>query len=164
MMRTAVLLFAAMLGSIGCARKVPAPPPPPPVAAPPPTPRKSTPKPRTAEPRTAAPAPAPKPPRTESATPPAPPAATPPPILGEIVDPNNQAEIERAIQSSLERAQQNIARLHQRSPTPEQLRGIAQVETFIRQAQDARRTNDFSNARSLAERADVLSQDLLRAR
>ena len=85
-------------------------------------------------------------------------------MLGELIKPESQAEIERFIATSLDRAQQNITRLHARTPTPEQLRGIAQVEVFIRQAQDARRTNDFSNARSLAERADLLSQDLLRAR
>ena len=63
-----------------------------------------------------------------------------------------ESEIERFVVASLDRAQQNIARLHQRTPTPEQLRGIAQVEVFIRQAQDARRTNDLANAeRFIAE-------------
>jgi hypothetical protein len=72
------------------------------------------------------------------------------------------AEHLRAIDESIERAQRNIAVVHSRGPTPEQVRVIARVEIFIRQAQDARRASDITNARSLAERADLLSQELLR--
>lgn len=159
-MRAAVALV--LIGvTAGCSKKAPVPPPPPPPQVRTATPATTPPAKARTSPQPAA---APKPAKPESATPPAPAARTTAPVLGEIIRPESQAEIERFVQASLDRAQQNIARLHQRSPSPEQLRGIAQVEVFIRQAQDARRTNDLSNARSLAERADVLSQDLLRAR
>lgn len=71
-------------------------------------------------------------------------------------------EYSRQIQASIERAERNIATLYTRRLTPEQTRGISRIESFLRQARDARTANDLATARNLAERADLLSQDLLR--
>jgi hypothetical protein len=71
-------------------------------------------------------------------------------------------EYTRIIDDSLNRAQRNIAILHTRQLTPEQMRGISRVETFIRQAREARAQNDLVTARNFAERADLLSQDLMK--
>jgi hypothetical protein len=84
------------------------------------------------------------------------------PALGEIVSAEDREQLLKDIEASLERAQRNIATLHSRPPTPEQTRGISRVEAFIRQARDSQATGDLASARSLATRADLLSQDLLR--
>jgi hypothetical protein len=72
-------------------------------------------------------------------------------------------QLVREIEAALERAKNNVSMLQSRTPTAERQRGIARVETFIIQAQDARTANDLPTARGMAERADLLSQDLLRA-
>jgi hypothetical protein len=80
-----------------------------------------------------------------------------------MIPSGTRQQLLKEIDSSLERAKNNVSMLQSRTPTAERQRGIARVETFIIQAQDARTANDLPMARSMAERADLLSRDLLRA-
>jgi hypothetical protein len=108
----------------------------------------------------AKPAPAPPPaPPPEPAPEPAPP---PVPELGQILTPQQQQEYNQAIDRSIYRAQRNLAAWGGRRLNPEQTLAVERIKTFIQQALEARKT-DLLRAKSLAERADVLAEDLLRS-
>ena len=118
--------------------------------------------------------PAPQAPKTSPATPPVrarqqparrpapPPVKTESPILGEMIPADQRDQLLRDIESALDRARKNVTALQARTPTPDRSRDISRVQTFIAQAQDARSASDLLSARSLAERAQLLSEDLLR--
>lgn len=124
---------------------------------PPPPPKRS----RRARRRTPEPAPAEQPPQpaeTEAdATPPA-----PVPQLEQILTPAQQAESNQSIDRCLGRAQRNLAALAGKKLTGGQTLSVERIKSFISQAVEARKT-DLLLAKSLAERADVLSEDLLRS-
>jgi hypothetical protein len=143
-MQASVLLVVA---ASGCSRKQAAPPVPATVPAPP------VPKSTASKPVPAAVPPPAKPSETVK-----------PPSLGEILPSPSREQLLKDIEASLDRARRNIATLQSRTTTAaDRNRDVARVQTFIRQAQDARSNNDLVVARSLAERADLLSQDLIRA-
>jgi len=112
--------------------------------------RKPAPKPAPAPPPAPAPEPAPEPP--------------PPPVpdLGQILTAQQQQEYNHAIDGSINRAQRNLAALGGRRLNPEQTLAVERIKTFIQQALEARKA-DLLRAKSLAERADVLAEDLLRS-
>ncbi len=68
----------------------------------------------------------------------------------------NNAEIDRRIQH----ATQALATIGNRPLTADQKSTVTQIRGFIAQAQQMR-ASDVVRARSLAERADVLTQDLM---
>jgi hypothetical protein len=70
--------------------------------------------------------------------------------------------LERSVNARLDRARRSLAFLQGRSLTTEQASLSAQIRTFVRQAEEARK-NDLVRASNLAERADVLASDLLRS-
>jgi hypothetical protein len=81
------------------------------------------------------------------------------PQLGQILSPEQRREYQQEVQASLERARRYVAVVRGRNPTPGQQPAIARVEAFIRQAEQAQQT-DLILARSLAERAALLAEDL----
>jgi hypothetical protein len=150
---------AVVLAASGCARRqASAPSPvPPPVATGAPATSNDQKRRTPAQPRTTPPAPkaqAPSPGRTGEA------AA---PVLAEMIPPEARRAMLRQIEAALERAQANIATLRGRTSTDGEARAIARVEMFVQQAREARSANDLTAARSIAERADLLSKDLLRS-
>jgi len=70
-------------------------------------------------------------------------------------------QLERTTDAHIQRARQALESLKGRPLTREQLEVATQVRTFLRQAEEAR-ARDLVRAGNLAERADVLAQDLLR--
>lgn len=70
-----------------------------------------------------------------------------------------QRAYDAAITASIDRAQQNLARARARNLNPQQRDLAARAEAFIAQAQQARRT-DPAAAKSLAERAELLSREV----
>ncbi|MEK7408772.1 MAG: hypothetical protein AAB225_27215 [Acidobacteriota bacterium] len=92
---------------------------------------------------------------------PKPPTPMQVPQLQQILSPEQQRECNEAIDQSLARAQAALARFNGRRLTDDQAAAVARVRTFILQAEQARKT-DLLTARALAERADVLAQDLLK--
>lgn len=109
----------------------------------------------------AAPRPAPEP-AEAAAEPPKPAAPAPGPQLQQILTPDQQRECIEAIDQSLAQAHRTLAIFSSRRPTRDQATSLARIRTFIRQAEEARRT-DLLTARALAERAGVLAQDLLKS-
>jgi hypothetical protein len=81
--------------------------------------------------------------------------------LGEMLTPEQERQYNSAMDQSLQRARANITRVSKRQLSKEQLGVVAQVQSFMEQAQSMRKTN-LTAAKSLAERADVLARELAR--
>src|ERR1700688_840858 len=112
-------------------------PQPPPQSPPPSTPPRST---RPAEPNSSGqPSPAPR--------------------LGDILTTEQERQYNSAIDQSLARTQSSLGAIANRKLTKEQQAVVAQIQSFVQQAQTTRKSN-LPAARSLAERADVLARDL----
>jgi hypothetical protein len=111
-----------------------------------------------------------QPPPPKRATRPATPAAAPaapattapvePPRLGDILTPDQQHQFNSAIDLKLAHAQASLDYITTRQLTKEQEATVAQIQNFMAQAQEKRK-DDLAAANSLAERAEVLSHDLV---
>ena len=146
---------------------------PPVVASPPPriagNPSEAMPETPTTIPEIPAPA-APKPqPRRVAPPPTSPkPAVTtppteqpPPPKLGPLYSPDELRQYNRAIDESLGRVKRALDSLSRKNLNPDQQADVNRIMIFQRQAEQAREAQDLLTAKSLAERADLLAQDLL---
>jgi hypothetical protein len=71
-----------------------------------------------------------------------------------------QRAYDTAIDTLIARTQQDIARARTRSLTAEQKDLIARAEAFVEQAKQVRK-EDPAAAKSLAERAELLSKDVV---
>ena len=100
-----------------------------------------------------------KPEKAGPAEPPPAESAENTPQLGQILSPEQRREYQQEVRANLERARRSVAIVRKRNPTPEQQSAMARVETFISQAERAQQT-DLILARSLAERAALLAEDL----
>ena len=100
-----------------------------------------------------------KPEKAGPAEPPSAESAENTPQLGQILSPEQRREYRQEVRANLERARRSIAIVRKRNPTAEQQSARARVETFISQAERAQQT-DLILARSLAERAALLAEDL----
>lgn len=183
----AVLLLACA-GAIGCHRNtVHAASPPaatPPAANPQPAPAKpggsdtgAVPAPAPAHPDHAQPpsdtsnppAPAPKPvePKPHPAAPPAtPPAELPapkpaPPQITLRMSPVEEAELKNQTQKSIAEAQANLRRASGRQLSDTQQDMVEKIQSFLAQAREASEIPDWSRARILAEKARLLSNELV---
>lgn len=78
-----------------------------------------------------------------------------------MLTPEQQRQYNAEMDKSLQRAQANIAIVSKRQLSREQQGIVVQVQSFIEQAQNTRKTN-LTAAKSLAARADVLARELVR--
>lgn len=112
-----------------------------------------------------APQPPPGPPQRSRRVPEPPPQAPrevlEPPVLESMRTPEERRDVIGRITASLGRAEGNLARLRGRQLNADSAREVARVESFIRQARAAMQSNDLMTAREYAQRAEVLSADLL---
>jgi hypothetical protein len=84
------------------------------------------------------------------------------PQLGEILTAQQQAEYQQSLDRNLSGAQKTLAALSGRRLNPEQSTYLDRIRSFMQQAEEARRT-DLVRANSLAERARVLAEDLIKS-
>jgi hypothetical protein len=104
---------------------------------------------------------APPKPRPAIAAPPVQPQA-PPPVLPElrpILTAAETRDLERAINARIARARSLLRSIEGKRKSGPQTVVVDQIRTFIRQAEEARKT-DLLRANNLAERAEVLASDL----
>lgn len=94
-------------------------------------------------------------------TAPAPPVDEPVPQLAPLLSPEQQAAYNTAIDAALQRAEAILARLDPRRLGGSQRSNFQRVRLFIQQAHQTR-SSDLAVAKSLADRADLLAQDLAR--
>ena len=90
---------------------------------------------------------------------PAPPAPITPPQLVDIVPPDQQRQLNGAIDQSLARAQASLTSIASRELSKDQQAMADQIRNLMQQAQVSRKS-DLQGAKSLAERAEVLAKDL----
>lgn len=126
------------------------------VDAPPPRKRPAPPRKKTA-PKKSVPEPKPDPTPAEQPTQPAAPA---PPRFGEILSPEKTKEFTKRLDAATERVRQALGMIQAKTLTEEQREAMSRIRVFLTQAEQARE-QDLQNAVSLAERADLLSRDLL---
>jgi hypothetical protein len=100
------------------------------------------------------------PPPTAPASQSPPPTSTETPLLGDVLTPEQQQKHIAAIELSLAHAQASLGYIASRQLTKEQEATVAEIRNFIQQAQEKRK-DDLAAAKSLAERAEVLSHDLV---
>ncbi|MBL8291986.1 MAG: hypothetical protein JNN08_09115 [Bryobacterales bacterium] len=81
--------------------------------------------------------------------------------LAPLLTAEQQTAYNTAIDAALQRAEANLARLDPRRLKGSQRSNFQRVRLFIQQAQQTR-TSDLAVAKSLADRADLLAQDLAR--
>lgn len=83
-----------------------------------------------------------------------------PPRLAQLLTPEAQRENTRTLDETLERVNQNLAKIDGKNLTGEQKEIAERIQTYRKQAEQARE-QDLLTAVSLARRADLLAKDLL---
>ena len=83
------------------------------------------------------------------------------PKLGEIFSDDQKVQALKTCDESLAKAREAVAHLHGMTLSSEQKQSMTRVKVFISQAEQARQ-RDPQTAKQLAERAELLSRDLLR--
>jgi hypothetical protein len=81
--------------------------------------------------------------------------------LGEILTDEQRTQYLKVCDESLSRAREALGQLNGVKLSADQKQSMARIHTFIKQAQDSREKDPLT-ARQLAERADLLSRDLVR--
>ena len=83
------------------------------------------------------------------------------PQLGKILTADQRRAYDRAIEWSIQSVRQTLAGIVDRSLTPNQINAVRRIRGFLSQAEAARR-RDPAIAKNLADRAQLLAQDLVR--
>ncbi len=81
------------------------------------------------------------------------------PQLGKILSADQRRAYDRAIEQSIQSVRQTLARIVDQNLTPDQTNTIRRIRGFVSQAEAARK-RDPAIAKSLADRAQLLAQDL----
>lgn len=169
-------LCALALGSSGCRKRTVQAAPPAVVSTPLPEPKLET-KPEATKPETPPETTAATPPpATNSATPskpapvrprPAPPEPSPPPPkpappqISQRLTPEEQAEAERHTNDDISLAERNLKVASGKHLNAAQLDLVEKISGFMGQAREASRAADWVRARNLAQKARVLSNELV---
>ena len=85
---------------------------------------------------------------------------SPSPSLGQMLSPEERAELTQSLDRNSSNARQAMSHLSGRSLTTEQSQTVSLVQSLLAQADKARHT-DLTVAAQLARRADLLARDLL---
>ncbi len=165
----ALLLAAVTLGVSGCKKRTvhaapPAVAPAPPAAPPPSSPAPVETKPEA--PPESAPAPAPTPPPAKPAPaksrPPDPPKPAAPQISPRL-SPEEQAIAERRSNEDIYAAERNLQAAYGKQLNTSQHDLVEKIRGFLGQAREAMRAGDWVRARNLAQKAQVLSVELVKS-
>ena len=161
----ALLLFAVMLGASGCKKRTVHAGPPVPPMAPPAEPAPANPTPPATKPETppeAQPAP---PPVAPTPKPPAKPRLDPPkpapPQISPGMTAEEQAQAERRTNEGINAAERNLQAAYGRQLNAAQHDLVEKIRGFLAQAREAIRASDWVRARNLAQKARVLSVELI---
>lgn len=90
------------------------------------------------------------------------PAPAPVPTLGPVLSQQEREQFEQELSRSTSRTQRLLAGLRKRSLTAQQQGAVNRVTALLSQAEELR-ASDLQTARNLAERAELLVNDLARA-
>lgn len=131
--------------------------PPPIVVVPPPAP-----PPRPATPRPAPPVAAPAHP-APPASPVVPPPAAPAPLLSARVGTEEERRLTQAAQTRIDDTEKIVARLDQRRLGKPHQETFATIQSFLVKAKEAITTKDYQRAYTLADKAQILAEQLAQA-
>ncbi len=120
------------------------------------TPAPPTPAPKPA-PRRSNPAPSTPPPENPTPAPPKPPA----PQISPQLSPGDQAAYERKTNEDIAAAEKNLKQAYGRELNAAQHDLVEKIESFLGQAREAIRGSDWARASTLAQKAYVLSVELV---
>jgi hypothetical protein len=134
----------------------PSKPTPPPVAAP--TPPAPTPPPPTVPPNKA---PAPAPPTAKEQGPQPPPA--PPAVLSPQVGRADEDRLKRESSGRIQKAEDIIRQIDQNKLNKDQKDTFSTIQSFLTNAKEAIASQDFLRASNLADKAQVLAEELFKA-
>lgn len=173
---SALLLLAALaLGAAGC-KKEPVQAAPPVDTAPTPAETELKPPetgtsaepaalPEPVAPEPAKPEPSPPTPRARTTPPPEPEAepqpSVPPPRISPRLSPAEQADYERRTNAAIAVAEKNLQTAYSKKLNSAQHDLVQKVRGFLAQAREAIRAGDWMRAYSLAQKAEVLSSELV---
>jgi hypothetical protein len=175
----ALVVCALALGTSGCKHKVqaaapvasaPAPTPKqPPAATPAPELPKQTETPPSTEPLPVATAPPPAPPHRPAPKRPAEtpaestdqPARPPAPQISPQLSPNDQASYERKTNDDVSVAEKNLAQANGKQLSAGQQDLEEKIRSFLVQSRDASKSGDWARAQNLAQKARLLSVELV---
>lgn len=132
------------------------------VQPPPPDPPKKISRRRTRRP---APVVAPQPANVDApapAPPPVPEPVEPAPKLEQLLDPGQEQSYNQTIDQDLQQARNNLKSVLAKPLSESQQAVVTQVQSFIRQAEDLRKT-DLVEAKGLSHKANILASDLARS-
>jgi|GEM_PF-2405132 len=93
---------------------------------------------------------------------PEPAAASDLPQLSPLISPNERRSMEAELDQRLAQTRANLNRLSGRTLNGEQVAAVKRIQAFLKQAEDTRQ-QDLNLARNLAQRAQVLAEDLVRS-
>jgi uncharacterized protein with von Willebrand factor type A (vWA) domain len=101
------------------------------------------------------------------APPPAPPPpakreSLPPPVLTPQVGRGDEDRLLREANERIQKAEQTVQQVDQKRLVKDQQETYATIQSFIANAREAASARDFLKANNLAEKAQILAEDLLR--
>ncbi|HLC21755.1 MAG TPA: hypothetical protein VJM10_06585, partial [Candidatus Methylomirabilis sp.] len=102
-------------------------------------------------------------PRPAKKEPPLPPPPPPPPLLSPQVGQAEADVLRQEAEAKVEGAEQLIKQIDQTKLAKEQEETFLTIQSFLSKAKEAISTEDFLKALNLADKAQVLAQELLRA-
>ena len=88
---------------------------------------------------------------------------TPPPVLAPQVGSEAQSHQKREAEAKIEGAADMVRRIDQKKLVDEQQEIFTTIQSFLSNAREALSIGDFLRAFTLAEKAQILAQELLRA-
>jgi hypothetical protein len=105
-----------------------------------------------------------KPPQQATPVPAAPQASGPPPVqLRQMLNDDERLRYNQAIDQSLHRARTNLTFITAHKLTNQQNALLSQIQSFLRQCEEARKIDDLGTARGFASKADLLAGDLAKS-
>jgi hypothetical protein len=129
-----------------------------PVPTPPPAPPPATKAPAPVPPTTA---PAPVPPTTKEQTPP--PPSPPPAVLSPQVGRADEDRLKRESSGRIQKAEEIIKQIDQKKLKKDQQDTFSTIQSFLVNAKEAMTAQDFLRAFNLADKAQILAEELFRA-
>ena len=164
-----LLLCAVIFGASGCKKRTvhaapPVPPPAPPAEPAPATPAPPEPKPEPQPEPVLAPPPVTPPPAKPAPIKPRPDPPKPaPPQISPGLSPEEQAAAERRTGEDINVAERNLQAAYGKQLSAAQHDLVEKIRGFLGQAREAIRASDWVRARNLAQKARVLSAELIQS-
>jgi hypothetical protein len=106
----------------------------------------------------------PSPPPPALPPPPAPVAPPPPPpVLSPQIGRGDEDRLRREASSRIQKTEQVVAQIDQKRLATEQQETYSTIQSFLANAKEALATHDFPRASNLADKAQILAEELLRS-